>query len=387
MSQPRLVVISQVITPAFANWLEAFANECGPVELWTGVELVKDSTNIVVRRLPKYNRASYRTRLIAWVRFALIVTLILTTKPRQVPVLGITNPPFLPLILWLHQFLFGRRYGIIEYDIYPQIMVTMGLLTAQSPIYRMWYAWHKRALRRANLIVTLSDLMADELRIMAEEELPQLVIIPTWTDTNHIKPMPRTINPFALEHNLSAELVVLYSGNLGVTHSIETIIQVAAYLKDEPKIQFVVIGSGAKYTLVEAAVLSKHTPTLTLLPLQPVEKLPYSFASADLAFVTLAQGYERLSLPSKTYDMMAAGCAIVGISSANSGLDLLLSKHICGKNFDPQQPPLIAAWILELANNKQMLQALQNNARQAAVAHYSAGHCSGLLTREVQQKL
>lgn len=387
MSQLRLIVISQVITPAFANWLEVFATENGPVELWTGVDLVKDSANIAVRRLPAYNRTSYRTRLLGWVRFALIVTFALITKPRKVPVLGITNPPFMPLILWLHRLVLGRRYGIVEYDIYPQIMVTMGLLTAQSLIYRVWYAWHKQALRRANLIITLSDLMADELRTMAGEELTQLVVIPTWTDTDRIKPMARTINPFALEHGLSAELVVLYSGNLGVTHSIETIIQVAECLKDEPTIQFVVIGSGAKYALVEAAVSSKRTPTLTLLPLQPVEKLPYSFASADLAFVTLARGYERLSLPSKTYDMMAAGCAIAGVSQAGSGLDLLLSKHVCGKNFDPEQPDLIAAWILELANNRQKLHELQTNARQAAVDHYSAVHCSVLLTREVRQKL
>ena len=387
MAKTRLIIISQSVAPAFVDWLESFADEHGPIELWTGIDLVKGSENVIVRPLPAYDRSSYITRLITWIQFSLLVTLLLVLRPPRIPVLGTTNPPSTPFVLWLNRVVFKRSYGIIEYDIYPQIMSTMGLINTHSVIYRLWYLWHKQALKQSNLVITLSELMADELQMMAGGMLKQLVVIPTWTDTDRIKPMPRNLNPFAQAHNLSADLVVLYSGNLGVTHSIETIIEVAEKLKDEANIQLVVIGHGAKYTLVETAVASNRAPNIKLLPLQPTEILPYSFASADVAFVTIAQGYERLSLPSKTYDMMAAGCAIVGISETDSGLDRLLAKHSCGRNFSAKQPEMIAAWILELANNKHLLQEQQINARQAAVNHYSAAYCGTMLTNKVREML
>lgn len=387
MRGTRLIVISQVISAAFLNWLESFADHHGPVELWTGVDFVETSEKIRVRRFVPYNKESYSSRLLTWIRFSLSVMIMLVVRPRRIPVLAITNPPLMPLILVLHSTLLGRRYAIIEYDIYPQIMVAMGLLTSRNLVYRVWRMWHAWALRRSSLIVTLSDLMADELESMANTKLGSMVVIPTWTDTARIKPLPKAQNPFVREHLPDAEFVVLYSGNLGATHSIETIVSVAEHLKLESRIQFLIIGDGAKYALVESAIASGRTPNIKLLPLQPAEVLPYSLASADIAFVTLASGYERLSLPSKTYDMMAAGCAIIGISQAGSGLDYLITKHDCGRNFEPDQAAVIASWIVDLYHNGDHLHRLQRNARQAAVKHYSAEHCSSKLTHEILGQL
>lgn len=383
MCETKLIVISQAISIAFFHWLEAFAEEHGPVELWTGVDFATSSDKIRVRRMTHYNKDSYRTRLLSWIYFSISVMVGLLVTPRRIPVFAITNPPFMPMILVLHRALFDRKYGIIEYDIYPQVMVAMGLLTTGSPIYRTWWAWHSWALRRANIVITLSDLMAEELKGMAKGQLERLVVIPTWTDTTRIKPLAREENPFAREHLPSADIVALYSGNLGATHAIETIVDVAEHLKHELRIQFLVIGDGAKYANVEAAIESGRTPNLKLLPLQPVEVLPYSLASADIAFVTLATGYERLSLPSKTYDMMAAGCAIVGISQSGSALDLLLAQYLCGKNFEPNEAEKIASWLRDFAYNRKRLQELQHNARWTAEEHFSAERCGIKQTNEV----
>ncbi|MCS7070975.1 MAG: glycosyltransferase, partial [Anaerolinea sp.] len=256
MPETRLLVISQVISVAFLRWLERFAAEHGPVELWTGVDFAVPTGHLRVRRLPPYIKDSYRSRLLAWIRFALAVTIMLLGKPRRIPVLAITNPPLMPLILVLHRALFGRRYGIIEYDIYPQIMETMGLLSRHSLIYRIWWRWHAWALRRAALVITISPLMADELRRMAGGAVEHICVIPTWTDTARIRPLPRSENPFARQHLRPADTVVLYSGNLGATHAIETIIAVAEYLKQESRVHFLIIGDGVKYAQVEAAMTS-----------------------------------------------------------------------------------------------------------------------------------
>ncbi len=387
MGDTKLIVVSQAVSVAFLHWLETLAEAHGPVELWTGADYTPSSTRLHVRRMVSYNKESYLRRLLSWGRFAWGVMTRLVVTPHRIPVLAITNPPLLPLLLVLHRVLFGRRYAIIEYDIYPQIMVAMGLMAEHNPVARIWRTWHAWSLRRCELVITLSDRMAMELHAMAQVTLAQLVVIPTWTDTSRIKPLDRADNPFAREHLPDAEIVVLYSGNLGATHSIETLLDVAAQLRHEPRVQFLIIGDGAKYAQVEAAITSGRTPNLKLLPLQPAAVVPYSLASANIAFVTLASGYENLSLPSKTYDMMAAGCAIVGISEPSSGLALLIEKHKLGRSFSSTQVNPICEWIVALADDRERLAALQRATREVAVRYFSVEHCEPTLTDAVLTRL
>lgn len=384
-SKPRLIVISQVVSDGFVRWLRDYSSTCGPVELYTGTACDPAGASIRVRSLPRYDRSSKGSRLSAWLLFTLAASWHLLFAPRGVPVLAITNPPLLPLLLVVFHLMFGRKFAIIEYDIYPQVMVAMGLIRPNGVIYAVWRRWHRWALVRAEVVIAISDVMADELRTMAGSRAVNLVTIPTWTDTTRIQPVPRDQNPFTASLGLKDELSVIYSGNLGETHAIETIVEVAERLRSRPDIRFVIVGEGAKRRLVEDAIASGQTPNITLLPPQSADVFPKWLASADLAFVTLAAGYERLSLPSKTYDMMAAGCAIIGVSPASSGLARVLADHDCGRNFSPVQSSDISAWLTELVTDRAALDTMSANSRKAAVEHFSAAQCEPEMTCVVRQ--
>ena len=71
-------------------------------------------------------------------------------------------------------------------------------------------------------------------------------------------------------------------------------------------------GAGRAEELKEAA--AQNPGVGRYLPFQPAEALPYSMTSGDIAVVTLGKGTEGISMPSKCYYMMAAGCAILGLS-------------------------------------------------------------------------
>lgn len=387
MTETKLLVISQAISVAFLQWLQAFAQEYGPVELWTGSSFAASSETLRVRHLTSYNKDSYRTRLIAWIRFSLSVMIVLMLSPRRIPVLAITNPPFMPLILVLHRVLFGRRFGIIEYDIYPQIMETMGIIGSSNPVHRIWWRWHAWSLDRSELVVAISPQMAAELRSMVKRADMNVMVVPNWTDTERFKPIPSEHNAFVQEYHLADKLVVTYAGNLGQTHAIETIIDVAAMLADQDSIEFLIIGDGAKRKLVEQAITMGRTPNLLLLPLLPAREFPTALASADIAFVTLSDGYERLSMPTKTYETMACGCVIIGISAEGSGIAQVIQDHACGKNFRPDEADEIASWILELAHNRTHIRELQQAARKAAVEHFSAERCGSDLSAAVVTQL
>ena len=56
----------------------------------------------------------------------------------------------------------------------------------------------------------------------------------------------KTENPFILKHNLLDKFVVMYSGNIGFTHNVESIIEIAEEIKENEDIIFLIIGEGLK---------------------------------------------------------------------------------------------------------------------------------------------
>lgn len=377
---PLLIIINQSITEAFYGWVIHFAEAHGPVELWTGNPPENVPGAIKIRQLPQYKRQSALTRLITWLQFTLTSAWLLLFVSRRASVFSITNPPLMPLILPIYRVLLGRRYAILEYDLYPQVMTRMNIISEQHLVYKLWYRWHRWALKKASAVITISEVMASELKAMFRDTPIPICVIPTWTDTHYLKPLPKSENPFVIEHQLENKLVVLYSGNLGATHAIETILDVAEKLRDNLTVQFVVIGEGTKKKLVENYIVHSKNCNVLLLPLQPKEYLPYSLACADIACVTLAEGYERLSMPSKTYDMMATGNAILGISPNGSSLEFVIETYQCGVNFSPNQADKIAHWVEALAHNRDLLATMQHASRHAAEAHFNASTCQCMMT-------
>lgn len=384
---PRLIVINQSVGPAFMDWLASLAAASGPIELWSGNAPEAAGAGILVRRFAAYDNSSAGRRLVTWSQFTRQAVWRLLRTGGRAPLFVVTNPPLMPLAArWLRR-LQGRRYGLLEWDIYPQILTPMGLAGPNHPLYRLWQRSHAGALRQADLVITLGDHMAAVLQEMAGERPLPLVIAPNWVDTDWLQPRPRAENPFVQEQGLQEKLVVLYSGNLGATHAIETILEAARLLAEEPRICFLIIGEGSKRGLVEAAIADGRAPNVLLLPLQPAARLPQTLSSGHIGIVTLGAGYEGLSMPSKTYSLMAAGNAILGISRPPNDVAETIDRHGCGANFHPDQPQAIAAWIRGLLADPATLARLQSQARAAALASYSTARCTAQLNDAVSAAL
>lgn len=385
--QPNLIVVNQTVNPAFNGWLRRLAQTCGPIELWSGYAPGEIGPDVTVRSAAVYHRSSVMSRLRTWSAFAMLVTWQLLRRGDRTPLFVVTNPPLMPLMAWLLHKIQRRPYGILEWDIYPQVLAPLGLARPGHPLYDLWHNLHGRALRAASVIVTIGEQMAARLRETAADPELLVTVIPNWIDTEWIKPCPPDANPFVRKHGLQEKLVILYSGNLGTTHAVETIVDVAQQLRDEKHIRFLIIGEGSKRPLVETAIRNGRLPNTDLLPRQPASALPFTLTSAQFAFVTLGRGYEGLSMPSKTYALLAAGNALVGISEPPNDLASTIARHDCGANFPPDSPVAIARWLKVVAADRAYLGRMRSAARQAAVQHFSAENCEVRLTTAVSQKL
>ena len=389
MSRARasIVVVNQTVSPAFNEWLEKLAQDHGPVELLSGNAPDTLAPEVVVHPGPAYDRRSTGSRLWTWGWFTLVAAWRLLRGGGQTPLFVVTNPPLMPLVAWLLCKVQGRRFGLLEWDIYPQILEAAGFVGSRHILYRMWKSWHGRALRAADLVVTIGDGMAAVLCEMSGDPGLEVTVLPNWVNTDGIHPLKGENSTFVQAHGIQDELVVLYSGNLGAAHAIEAIVQTAEELGDASDLLFLVIGEGAKRYVVEDAIRAGRVPSLRLLRPQPLSLFRQALASAQIGIVSLAEGHEGLSMPSKTYDLMAAGAAILGISKPPNDLEATIERHGCGENFPPDSAAAIAAWIRGMASDPEALGRLRKASRQASVQYYSTGTVVGKLTEMVRSRL
>lgn len=61
-------------------------------------------------------------------------------------------------------------------------------------------------------------------------DVEKIKVIYNWVHTEHIKPIEKIDNIFLKEHHLEDKFIVLYSGNMGMTHDIDILVDVAKNL-------------------------------------------------------------------------------------------------------------------------------------------------------------
>ena len=223
---------------------------------------------------------------------------------------------------------------ILIYDIYPDALLNFGYIKEDSILYRFWQRINEKVYKRANRVLTISNVMKDILENTTQKS--KVEVIYPWVDISFIKPIDKKENWFVKENKLLEKQGILYSGNIGVTHDLMTVMKTAKELNNSTNnFHFLFIGDGAQRVSLERYKEDNKLNNVTFLPYQDPEVLPFSFASADFGIVSLGKGAEGLSVPSKTFYMLAAGLAIISISRPNSEVSNLVQENNCGVSVIP----------------------------------------------------
>ena len=190
--------------------------------------------------------------------------------------------------------------------------------------------------------------------------------MPTWADNQEVQPIEKTENPFLQRLGLADRKIVLYSGNFGKTHDLESMVRAAKLLEHRTDIHFLLIGGGEQFAPMQCLAKSLGLENLTLLPYQDRAVFPQSVASGDVTLVSLEEAANSLSTPSKTYFAMAAGSAVVAVTSKESELAKTVERHRIGRQVDPHQPERLARVLVELLDDEEELAELKRRSREAS---------------------
>jgi len=159
----------------------------------------------------------------------------------------------------------------------------------------------------------------------------------------------------------------MHSGNIGLSQSLETVVQAATRLQQEPSIQVVFVGSGVKKPALEEQVRQLGLTNVRFLPYVPKEQLYESFASADVFIVSLKKGLAGYIVPSKLYGILAAGRPYVAAVESDCEVTAITKQYDCGVLAAPQDPADLAEKILLLYRNRELAKRFGTNARLASL--------------------
>ena len=211
--------------------------------------------------------------------------------------------------------------------------------------------------------------MKDELEKHFPEFREKIEIISAWADHNKIIPIKREKNWFAIKHNLLNNFVVLYSGNQGRCHDLETIIKAANLLKKALHIKFIFIGEGVQKKFIQNLVENLNLQNCLFLPYQDYDNIPYSLNIADVAIVSLNQKASNLVAPSKLYGHLAASTPIGAICPESSYLYRIIKSNKFGKAFINGDYKNLANWIKALSSKESLKKNYQLHSRNFLLKH------------------
>lgn len=358
----KIVFINQSTGYLMIDIVNAFASQCKETALIAGS--IKENerslnSSTKVDKIVEYNRTSIFKRLLTWVWGTIQIYFKLLFKYRGWYVVYVTNPP----LSYLLSLCLKNPFSIIVYDIYPDALTNIGIKETNL-LYRKWEKWNNKLFAKADKIFTLSDGMKKQLSLYINND--KIVSIPNWSASTKLHPIKKEDNIFIQNNNLIDKFIVMYSGNIGNTHNVEYIIEVAKKLKDNNNIQFLIIGEGGKKKILENKVAEYELSNCLFLTWQNVDMMPYSLASADIAIVTLNDDTASLSVPSKTYNLLAVGAPLLCIASEKTELHKLVSKYNNGKCFDKKDVEEMSKYILDIYNNSALKKELSDNSLRAS---------------------
>ncbi len=263
------------------------------------------------------DKANIPARAAAFGGFTAIATVVATATRRRPDVVLAMSPPLtLGPAGWVTAL--ARRVPLVFniQDVFPDVAVELGLLTGERVIAAA-RSLERFTYHRADAVTVLSDDLADNVRTKlrqgrsgaaADRAAAKVHVIPNFVDTERVRPSERE-NGYRAEYGLTGKQVVMYAGNVGLSQSLDLVLDTAAALAHEPDVVFVINGGGAARPALERQ--ARGLDNVRFIDMQPAERLPEVLAAADIHVVPLKAGLAWSSVPSKLYSILAAGRPVV----------------------------------------------------------------------------
>lgn len=350
-------------------WYRTHAIEEG----WTGRLIRREKTSwgsiIRVHPFPGKSKKNLLRRAVGFAGFSAIAgacTLFAGGIHRRPAAIISMSPPLtLGLTGWLAARLRFTTAIFNIQDVFPDAAIETGAITNSRIITAA--KWLERiSYERSDAVVVLSDDLRDNVvaKVSARHS-SKVKVIPNFVDADRIVPMDR-MTSYRSELNIGDEIVVMYAGNVGYSQSLTMLLHAAQQM---PEVTFVINGDGAARAELESQAAGLLN--VRFAGYQPRDRVGEVLASGDIHVVPLRTGLGAVSVPSKTYSILAAARPVVAAIDAGTEVTRILEHSGAGISVAPDNEELFTSALQSMVRNIDSARAQGISGREWVETHVS----------------
>jgi colanic acid biosynthesis glycosyl transferase WcaI len=379
MEKPQALFVTQYYRPELvgsapfvADLAEWFAQSGWEITVLTGLPNYPDGAifpdyrggnrrrekidDVLIERLhiwvPRRRTALYRIASEAWFLIQGAGALATRRVQRHRLVISLC-PSILAVLLGRLARLPGGRHIAVVHDIQSGLAESLNIVRA-SWLLRVMRWCERKILSRVDAIVVLTEEMKEYLRRIGVTA--PVEVLPIWADTDRIS---------CLSEDQGDCKRLVYSGSFGRKQKLEQIVALAGDLGERaPELGILLRGRGTEFEALRQKIAAKDLHNVGFCDLVPSERLFAAMSGSDIHLVVHDPSVADFAIPSKLYNIMAAGLPCVVQARGDTAL---MRLHHQSRGFlclDSQDPRTLAGAVMQLANDATLRRMLGRNARR-----------------------
>lgn len=323
------------------------------------------SDNSIVRTwAPELSKNKLLGRLVRFL--ALTIGLgwkALLRSRRTDTVFAVTNPA--PLLVALALIRKLRRFQLVflVHDVFPENAVAAGIIRRDHflyPLIRRVFDW---AYGSADAVITIGRDMSEVIARKIPASADRITLIENWADHPLVERIPRNQSMIP-SMGLADRIVIQYAGNIGRAQGLLEFVDLVSAARNDV-VRYVFRGSGALSRALHEA--TQGQPSFILAGAYARAEQSRVLGACDIALVILGPNMYGLGVPSKTYNILAAGKPVLFLGPKDSEIYRLVKSHDIGWAFDWSD----ADKLIELINqwsihDRRAIEERGDNARRLA---------------------
>jgi glycosyltransferase involved in cell wall biosynthesis len=289
-------------------------------------------------------------------------------------VLVVSAPPTLPFVTALAAKLRRAEYILIIQDKYPETLAAVGKLKSDSLFFRTLNRLNTGLYNGAKKIIVVGRDMRELVNLQLKNNgshKTAVEVIQNWASLEEVEPSARCDNKILRELNLLDQFVFLYAGNMGHPQDIESIIECAKKLNNDERFHFLFIGSGVKRKWLEREVADYNLKNTTILEPKPRSEQKSFLNACDVGLVPLVKGMRGTAMPSRTYNLLAAGKPVLALTEENSEVARVIEEDQVGWFVPPNEPEQLLQMIYKIYDERDKIPEMAIRARKSALQKHS----------------
>ena len=270
---------------------------------------------------------------LASLNFSLLLALLKIKRKEYDVIIGLTVPPLASFISVIVARYRGIKFIYWTMDLQPELAIATGFFK-KGPLSNLLLSIGNYIFRKSDCILTLDKYMAGYIAGRAEDP-SKIKIITLWPVMRQIYSGAREDNPFRIKNGFTGKIVIMYAGNHAITHPLDTVLEAALRLRDDPRFLFVFIGSGVRVKDVARVKLGHSMDNIIQLPYEDRENIHFSLGAADIQLVVQGDGCTGYTHPNKIYGALFIGRPVLYVGSSPNHISDILA--ICPNNISVRQ--------------------------------------------------